>query len=155
MENKIGITIFIISSVLIVSTWAVPFLDRFENFSELYKPVRENVCGGKSTKPQLDSIVDCIEQFRQSFNFPQEKVNEMKPIVEACFPEGEKDVNIELDKEHREIVYLMCSNNFAECVHKQKPKYQPPGQTETQPKPDVAEKIEAFIKCQRKSLNID
>ena len=69
----------------------------------------------------------------------------MKPIVEACFPEGEKDVNIELDKEHREIVYLMCSNNFAECVHKQKPKYQPPGQTETQPKPDKAEKIEAFI----------
>ena len=74
MENKIGITIFIISSVLIVSTWAVPSLDRFENFSELYKPVRENVCGGESTKPQLDSIVDCIEQFRQSFNIPQEKV---------------------------------------------------------------------------------
>lgn len=55
------------------------------------------------------------------------KEAEIKQIVQDCLAEGDKDIAFEVDKAHLEFVYLMCSKKFGQCLHRQLPKFRPPG----------------------------
>lgn len=141
---------------------SLPVNGKFEKFAEQYKPVRETVCAGKATKAQLTSMVQCMEQFKASFKDMTAKTAEVKSVVQDCLAEGDKDITFEVDKSHLELVYLMCSKKFGHCLHRQLPKFQPPGSNaapggggkDTGPPPEADKRVEQFIACEKKALNL-
>lgn len=79
----------------------------------------------------------------------------MKAIVKDCLAEGEKDLSFEVDKDHQEFVFLMCSKKFGQCLHRQLPRFHPPGpppgadgngtDAAGGPPPGGDQKVETFI----------
>ena len=163
----------LVAAFMISGGLSLPVNGKFEKFAEQYKPVRETVCAGKATKAQLTSMVQCMEQFKASFKDMTAKVSaqvthfcglsqltsfltqtaEVKSVVQDCLAEGDKDITFEVDKSHLELVYLMCSKKFGHCLHRQLPKFQPPGSNaapggggkNTGPPPEADKRVEQFI----------
>lgn len=141
---------------------------KFEKYAEQYKPIRDLVCAGKATKPQMANMVVCMDQFKASFNNKHNKTAEVKQIIADCLAEGDKDITFEVDKSAQELVFLMCSKKFGGCLHERLPMHrrwnnnnstqqQMQQQESTGPPPTVPGgdlKIETLIACEKKALNI-